>query len=829
MDMEVDGIENLSNPSDGGKFSNLKAFVTAAREFEATHSESAVNLMTRYLGLIASSCDLSIFSPGRSEVCAFFSSLWRVMCDGRGPHWAGVAVLARAAIEPSARHALTHTYKFMPILARLLSDSISNDKKIKLLTVMQEISYGIKISWQESYLSSLMKQLTEWITQPMTEPQLRTIGHKSLTVLVNVCYGNLPAIYALMRTVDTKDFVVHLISLKEGGYGGVEVCRLLLCLSGATRGAASTRQPDVHSYLCCTMRTFNKAVSEGDATQLLHAYTFVNDLCSDSNLRSYVLTYPHFVSALEEALKDVQELCLAAPDDMGEPENTVNCLRNVLKFLTVLVSLDLYSLRCHHSALVCLCMKASRSCLPESLELFAAIVSQYKDEGRLPQELITVISDGLPGLLVPPALEPGKAGVQWLQVVGALCESVETQERVLQEVTPDAFEDTLYSVLQYTSQNGVVGAEASQQAVVVGCRTALSLAPLDRHWEAALARMLAHHQVRKLLCVGLTSTNGPRRRQILQLVKHHYFPSDQMNQVFGESLQGISESSTDVTASSSGTGCAEGAWCGRLAPAQEHAVDALVAKLNEKLRDGKISDIATSSVMELYGYKMTCLEQRLHSHSVALQGASEHMASLQHSLAMLQATNSSQQDVLYTTQMQNERHKKTIEDLHKQLEDAETTLRGFRAKLAAEKLDKENQKENLHKEFRAQLATLETEMKLREREFEDRLKASEVEHRALQKKLEQQTSKNSELAGVLIKFEERVKQRDKKLEDAAGNEASLRKEIDHRDMTIKQLEKTVLERENRLYQLTTQLEEMKRVQEMVAKLMSKSASTSMGS
>lgn len=38
-----------------------------------------------------------------------------------------------------------------------------------------------------------------------------------------------------------------------------------------------------------------------------------------------------------------------------------------------------------------------------------------------------------------------------------------------------------------------------------------------------------------------------------------------------------------------------------------------------------------------------------------LQGASEHMASLQHSLAMLQATNSSQQDVLYTTQMHNER------------------------------------------------------------------------------------------------------------------------------------------------------------------------------
>ncbi|CAK1543535.1 unnamed protein product [Leptosia nina] len=817
--MEVDGDSWNTNP-DGTKFAHLKAFVNAAREFEATHSESAINLLTRYLGLIASSCDLSIFSPGRSEVCAFFSSLWRVMSDSRGPHWAGVAVLVRACIEPSARHALTHTYKFMPLLARLLSDTVSNEKKIKLLSVMQDISYGIKISWQESYLAELMKTLTNWIVQPMLEPQQRTIGHKSLTVLINVCYGNLPAIYALMRTVDTKEFVVHLISLKEGGYGGVEVCRLLLCLSSATRGGSNTRQPDVHSYLCCTMRTFNKAVVERDETQLLHAYTFINDLCTDENLRNYVLTYPHFSNSLKDAIKDVDALCAVAPGDICEPESTAGCLRNVLKFLTVLVNLDLYSMRCHHNELVCLCMKATRICLPETLNLFAAIVTQYTEEGRLPQELISVISDGLPALLVPPSLEPGKAGLQWLQVVGALCESTETQERVLQEVTPDSFEDTLYGVLQYTSQNGPVGSEASQQAVIVSCRTGLSLAPLDRNWEAALNRMLAHHQVRKLLCTGLSSSNPSRRRQILQLIKHHYFPSDQMNQVFGENISGAN----DVSVESLSPRVDIEAETITLTPSQQTAVDELVNKLNVAMDSGKISDIATSSVMELYGYKITCLEQRLHSHSVALQGATDHMASLQHALALLQATNSSQQDVLYTTQMQAERHKKTIEELHKQLEDAETTLRGFRAKLAAERLDKEHQKEHLQQEFKQQLANYESDMKVREREAEERIKRAENEYKALQKKLDQQMNKNSELAGVLIKFEERVKQRDKKLEEAASAEAALRREIEQRDNMIKQLEKTVVERENRLYQVTTQLEEMKRVQEMVAKLMTKSTS-----
>ncbi|XP_045455593.1 cingulin [Melitaea cinxia] len=1119
--MEVDSVEGWNNnPPDGAKFANLKAFVNAAREFEATHSESAINLMTRYLGLIASSCDLSIFSPGRSEVCAFFSSLWRAMRDGRGPHWAGIAVLARASVEPSARHALTHTYKFMPILSQLLSDTISNDKKIKLLSVMQDISYGIKISWQESYLTGLMKQLTDWILQPVTEPQHRAIGHKSLTVLVNVCYGNLPAIYALMRTVDTKDFVVHLISMKDGGYGGVEVCRLLLCLSSGTRGSAAIRQPDIHSYLCCTMRTFSKAIVDRDATQLLHAYTFINDLYTDNNLRNFVLTYPNFTSALQESIPKVDDLCKMTQDDVDEPENLTSCVQNVLKFLTVLVNLDLYSLRCHHCQLVCLCMKSSRLCLPESLELFAAIISQYRDEGVLPQELTSVIVDGLPALLVPPSLEPGKVGLQWLKVVGALCESSETQEHVLQEVTPDSFEDTLYSVLQFTSQNGPVGVETAQQSVVLACRSGLILAPLSKQWEAAFNRMLAHHQVRKLLCVALTSNNGSRRRQILQLIKHHYFPSDQMNQIFGESLQNMGEAESPPRSPRSDACAAErlapaqerqldrllaqlaaalqagkrlapaqerqldrllaqlaaalqagkrlapaqerqldrllaqlaaalqagkrlapaqerqldrllaqlaaalqagkrlapaqerqldrllaqlaaalqagkrlapaqerqldrllaqlaaalqagkrlapaqerqldrllaqlaaalqagkrlapaqerqldrllaqlaaalqagkrlapaqerqldrllaqlaaalqagkrlapaqerqldrllaqlaaalqagkrlapaqerqldrllaqlaaalqagkrlapaqerqldrllaqlaaALQAGkRLAPAQERQLDRLLAQLAAALQAGKISDIATSSVMELYGYKMTCLEHRLHSHSLALQGATEHMASLQHSLALLQATNSAQQDVLYTTQMQNEKHKKSIEDLHKQLEDAEKTLRGFRAKLAAERLDKENQKEILQKEFRTQLTNIENEMKIREREAEERLKQLESDNKALQKKLEQQTNKNSELAGVLIKFEERVKQRDKKLEEAAASDSSLRRELEQRDNMIKQLEKTVVERENRLYQVTTQLEEMKRVQEMVAKLMSKSSST----
>lgn len=68
--MEIDGVDNSSNPADAGKFSHLKSFVTAAREFEATHSESALNLMTRYLGVSITLCTCLEFCL---HICNFFN------------------------------------------------------------------------------------------------------------------------------------------------------------------------------------------------------------------------------------------------------------------------------------------------------------------------------------------------------------------------------------------------------------------------------------------------------------------------------------------------------------------------------------------------------------------------------------------------------------------------------------------------------------------------------------------------------------------------------------------------------------------------------------
>lgn len=73
----------------------------------------------------------------------------------------------------------------------------------------QDLSCGIKISWQIPHLPHLLKTLTKWV-----ENQDQEIVCLSLGVLVNLCYKNLPAVYTLSKSVDIKKFLRFCLPLR---------------------------------------------------------------------------------------------------------------------------------------------------------------------------------------------------------------------------------------------------------------------------------------------------------------------------------------------------------------------------------------------------------------------------------------------------------------------------------------------------------------------------------------------------------------------------------------------------------------------------------------
>lgn len=68
----------------------------------------------------------------------------------------------------------------------------------------------MKISWQEAHLPRLISTLTSWIVSAEKD-----VINLSLGVLVNLCYKNFPAVYTLMRSVDSKQFLRTILKLQN--------------------------------------------------------------------------------------------------------------------------------------------------------------------------------------------------------------------------------------------------------------------------------------------------------------------------------------------------------------------------------------------------------------------------------------------------------------------------------------------------------------------------------------------------------------------------------------------------------------------------------------
>ncbi|KAJ8890724.1 hypothetical protein PR048_010233 [Dryococelus australis] len=84
--------------------------------------------------------DLSIFDPGSSMLTEFFVSLHELMSGlelRSAVLWCGINLLQRASQNPATHAELIHTYRFTPILTKLLGTDLIYEKKLKVLNLLQ--------------------------------------------------------------------------------------------------------------------------------------------------------------------------------------------------------------------------------------------------------------------------------------------------------------------------------------------------------------------------------------------------------------------------------------------------------------------------------------------------------------------------------------------------------------------------------------------------------------------------------------------------------------------------------------------------------------------
>lgn len=135
----------------------------------------------------------------------------------------------------------------------------------------------------------------------MTNSTEEDVVALSLGVLVNLCYKNLPAIYTLMRAVDSKAFVKTLLRVQRYNINTrVQCCKLFIVLEHIHR---EIPDKDILDFAYVTFSSLVTALKEKDVLLLRHTVDFFDDVRKNDHSRAILATYPRLA-----ILRDIKKV-----------------------------------------------------------------------------------------------------------------------------------------------------------------------------------------------------------------------------------------------------------------------------------------------------------------------------------------------------------------------------------------------------------------------------------------------------------------------------------------------------------------------------------------
>nr|XP_033333504.1 uncharacterized protein LOC117224575 [Megalopta genalis] len=816
------------------KYQPMRTFISAVVEYIKHPSETIASVLQRNLGVISVSLDLSIFDPGTSVAAEFYVSLHELMnslASRTTLIWSAVDVLQNACRNAAAKQALIHTYKFAPILARLLEANLTTEKRIRVLKLLQELTYGIKISWQEAHLPYLISILTQWATQSKEEDIIAL----SLGVLVNLCYKNLPAVYTLMRTIDTKAFMRTLLKLQHCSVNiNVQCCKLLIILEHTNMNIS---EKYILDFAAVTFSSLITAMKQRDVLLLRHVTDFFNDVGQNEHSHSILLTYVHYG-------KDVENV-LSILEDNADPE----CVALMMEFLASLVKLKLSAL----IPLYPLCVKTAMTWVPveqvcsKALTLIRVTVIEAR-RTKTSSEVLAELDASVLMLII----NSEKSGIQGVQEL-----SLETETRLAElmqlfqemvktptlrtKVMQSLSEQTIYKLLSPLLDSESCTADDFPGKYIQNPNTNLcihalaliaDLAAHNSNWLTLYSELLRKRQIQMTMAHALFIGDTDVKQKVLQLTSTVGFPQECVSTVafcMKQLEPLILVQSTSGVVASIGSKMSVNPNS-EMAPlfsfAQEERLDTFLAKLTNQM-----SDITTSAVMELYEYKLAAMRHAERAMQSSLEAANNHGISLQHRLAQVVAESSRLHQMLFDTQQCLEGVKSTLtvklaeaeEQSKKAMAIKKQEIEGLK-KIVGEKSTKIEHQNVLISQYKHELDSSINRMEA----LTKKIKELEAECANANTRTTEMVNKNHELSKVLHKMQDQLNKKEQMIElkhaEIQSNQkdiSALKQETQQLSQLVHTYEQTIAEREESLKKLRTELTDLSRMRDMIFELTAK--------
>jgi len=314
-------------PNSKGKVAvdHVKAFNVAVTEYKAKTCEKGLAEIDRILAVLTKISDPAVFSPSNPEAFSLLLNcqyLLSYLDHKSNTVWAVVGLLTTLCKEdPAVTKLLLKRLELLPICARLLHSlpSTTQARTLKLLQLLKLVVDGVVIKRREAFLTSLLADLSSFLSTP-------DLSSLSLFVLCNLCRDNYISTKHLLETLSPPD-INALVTTPNSTHTDQLVAEILCYYMSKVE--LSSHPPDtskVNSYLSKLIDVFCSSYVADDEPMMSLINSFLSSLSSDPEYRS--------ILCQQDCLPSMQQLLVMAEFSEGFSQSTASMFFTFLTTLT---------------------------------------------------------------------------------------------------------------------------------------------------------------------------------------------------------------------------------------------------------------------------------------------------------------------------------------------------------------------------------------------------------------------------------------------------------------------------------------------------------------
>lgn len=112
--------------------------------------------------------------------------------------WDGISIL-KSILKQSPQHEkMVKDINFVAVLSKHMSNTLSLERKVNILFVLQELTYDFRIEWEHPFVGNLIPILVQHI---LSDSEQENVVRLALSVVINICQKNSVVLYRLLRTI----------------------------------------------------------------------------------------------------------------------------------------------------------------------------------------------------------------------------------------------------------------------------------------------------------------------------------------------------------------------------------------------------------------------------------------------------------------------------------------------------------------------------------------------------------------------------------------------------------------------------------------------------